>query len=232
MPQQPTRLPTPLDLARVRPRPAQPPPPRNRRQAEMEKDRARQELRTLPAAGFAALPGDEFFAALKQACQDGTANLALIADCERRIKSREVGPRELHQMLFAASDRHAWAGVRTLALAAAGQVPGTAVAVVGLEAQRLGVALMQVTESAADGGFTATASLERDGARRGQGGLRRQQEDRAAGPGAVAAGRAHRAGGASARHPAPRPPRLPGRSGAAPRGPGILARLRGRQGVA
>ncbi|HLN70693.1 MAG TPA: hypothetical protein VK280_25905, partial [Streptosporangiaceae bacterium] len=134
----------------------------------MEKDRARQELRTLlagPAAGFAALPGDEFFAALKQACQDGTANPALIADCERRITSREAGPRELHQMLFAASDRHAWAGVRTLALAAAGQVPGTAVAVVGLEAQRLGVAPMQVTESAADGGFTATASLERDGAR-------------------------------------------------------------------
>ena len=134
----------------------------------MEKDRARQELRALladPAAGFAALSGDEFFAALKQACQDGTANPALIADCERRITSREAGPRELHQMLFAASDRHAWAGVRTLALAAAGQVPGTAVAVVGLEAQRLGVAPMQVTESAADGGFTATASLERDGAR-------------------------------------------------------------------
>ena len=75
----------------------------------MEKDRARQELRALladPAAGFAALPGDEFFAALKQACQDGTASLALIADCERRITSREAGPRELHQMLFAASDRH------------------------------------------------------------------------------------------------------------------------------
>ena len=110
MPQQPSRLPTPLDLARVRPRPAQPPPPpRNRRLAEIEKDRARQELRALladPAAGFAALPGDEFFAALKQACQDGTASLALIADCERRITSREAGPRELHQMLFAASDRH------------------------------------------------------------------------------------------------------------------------------
>ena len=134
----------------------------------MEKGRARQELRALladPAADFAALSGDEFFAALKQACQDGTANPALIADCERRITSREAGPRELHQVLFAASDRQAWAGVRALALAAAGQVPGTAVAVVGLEAQRLGVAPMQVTESAADGGFTATASLERDGAR-------------------------------------------------------------------
>jgi hypothetical protein len=68
-------------------------------------------------------------------------------------------------VLFAASDRYVWAGVRALALAAAGQVPGTAVAVVGVEAQRLGVAPMRVTESAADGGFTATASLERDGAR-------------------------------------------------------------------
>jgi hypothetical protein len=134
----------------------------------MEKDRARRELRVLladPAAGFAALSGDGFLAALKQACQDGTANPALIADCERRITSGEAGPRELHQVLFAASDRPAWAGVRALALAAAGQVPGTAAAVVGLESQRLGVASMQVTESAADGGFTATASLERDGAR-------------------------------------------------------------------
>ena len=134
----------------------------------MEKDRAHQELRALladPATGFAALSGDEFFAALKQACQDGTATPALIADCERRITSREAGPRELHQVLFAASDRHAWAGARALALAATGQGPGTAVAVVGLEAQRLGVAPMQVTESAADGGFTATSSLERDGAR-------------------------------------------------------------------
>jgi hypothetical protein len=61
------------------------------------------------------------FAALKQACQDGTANPALIRGCERRITSREAG--------------------------------------------RLGVAPMQVTESAADGGFTAAASLERDGAR-------------------------------------------------------------------
>jgi hypothetical protein len=134
----------------------------------MEQDRARQELSALladPAAGFAALSGDEFFAALKQACHDGTVNPALIVDCERRITSQEAGPRELHQVLFAVSDRHAWAGVRALALAAAGQVPGAAVAVLGLEAQRLGVAPMQVTESAADGGFTATASLERDGVR-------------------------------------------------------------------
>ena len=83
----------------------------------MDKDRARQELRALladPAAGFAALSGDEFFAALKQACQDGTATPALIADCERRITSGEPGPRELHQVLFAASDSHAWAAVRAL----------------------------------------------------------------------------------------------------------------------
>jgi len=173
MPQRPPRLPSPLDLARVRPRPARPPPPRNRRQAETEKDRARRELRALladPAAGFAALSGDEFFAALKQACQDGTANPALIADCERRITSREVGPRELHQMLFAASNRHGWAGIRALALAAACQIPGAAVAVLGLEAQRLGIAPIQVTESAADGGFTTTASLERDARVEGEAG--------------------------------------------------------------
>jgi hypothetical protein len=134
----------------------------------VEKDRTRQELRALladPAAGFAALSADEFFAALKQACQGGTANPALIADCERRITSGEAGARELHQVLFAASDRQVWAGVRVLALAAAGRAPGTAVAVVGLEAQRLGVAPMQVTESAARGGFTATASLEHRGVR-------------------------------------------------------------------
>jgi hypothetical protein len=41
MPQQPLRLPTPLDLARVRPRRAQPPPPRNRRQTEIGKERPR-----------------------------------------------------------------------------------------------------------------------------------------------------------------------------------------------
>ena len=93
----------------------------------MEKDRARREQGALlahPAAGFAALSGDEFFAALKQACQDGTANPALIADCERRITSGGAGPRALHQVLLAASDRHVWAGGRALALAAAGQVPG------------------------------------------------------------------------------------------------------------
>ena len=44
MPQQPSGLPTPLDLARVRPRPAQP-PPHSRRQAGLEKDRAGQEQR-------------------------------------------------------------------------------------------------------------------------------------------------------------------------------------------
>jgi hypothetical protein len=57
MPQQPPRLPTPLDLARARPRPAQPPPPRSRRQAEKEKDRVHQELRALladPALGARA----------------------------------------------------------------------------------------------------------------------------------------------------------------------------------
>lgn len=87
MPQHPSRLPTPLDLAQVRPRPAQPPPPRNRRQAETVKDRTRQELRALladPATGFAALSAEEFFAALKQACQDGRRETAP----KRRTESR------------------------------------------------------------------------------------------------------------------------------------------------
>ena len=58
----------------------------------MEKDRARQELRALlaePAAGFAALSDHEFFAALKQACQAGTANLCvprtLSTSCDQAI---------------------------------------------------------------------------------------------------------------------------------------------------
>jgi hypothetical protein len=43
--------------------------------------------------------------------------------------------------------------------------PAMAVAVLALEAQRLGVAAMQVTESAAGDGFSARASVERDGVR-------------------------------------------------------------------
>jgi hypothetical protein len=136
-------------------------------------------------------------------------------------------------VLFAASDRHGWAGVRALALAAAAQVPGTAVAIVGLEAQRLGVAPMQVTESAADGGFTATASLERDGARvegkAGYGGSKKTARQAAAL--SLLAALTGLAVPADDDPPAV-PPRLPGRSRAASRGPGILARLPGCQGVA
>ena len=68
-------------------------------------------------------------------------------------------------MLFAARDRHAWAGVRAAALEAVVRGPAMAVAVVGLEAQRLGVAAMQVTESAAGDGFSARRASERDGVR-------------------------------------------------------------------
>ena len=143
-------------------------PPRTRRQADTESEHARRALRALladPAANFAALPADEFFAALKSACQDGVTHPALIADAERRITSAEAGPRELHQVLFATRDQQAWAGARAAAMEAVVRGPAMAVAVLALEAQRLGVAAMQVTESAAGDGFCAGASVERDGVR-------------------------------------------------------------------
>ena len=158
-------MPTPADLARARPKP---PPPKGRIRADIEKERAQQALRSLvadPATDFAALPDDEFFAALKCACQDGIANPAMIADAERRITSGESGPRELHQVLFVAGDHQAWGHVRARALEAAVRDPAMAVSVLSTEAQRLGVAGMRVTESEENGMFTATASLERDGTR-------------------------------------------------------------------
>ncbi len=93
------------------------------------------------------------------------ANPALIADAGRRITSGESGPRELHQVLFAARDHHIWAGVRIRAMEAVARAPAMAITVVSIEAQRLGVAGMRVTESAEGSVFTAKASLERDGTR-------------------------------------------------------------------
>ncbi|MGH3272549.1 MAG: hypothetical protein ACRDN1_26295, partial [Trebonia sp.] len=171
MPSQSPNTPTPADLARLRPRPEppRPAPPRGRRQADGEKERTLlAALRTLvadPCAQFARLPADEFFAALKCACADDVTNPALVADAARRITGGEAGPRELHQVLFAARDHRAWARARELAMAAAGQAPATAVAVVELEAQRLRAAGMQVAESAASDGFAARAWLDRDGER-------------------------------------------------------------------
>src|SRR5271165_561801 len=167
-------MPTPADLARARPKPPTPTPtpqqptPKGRIRADIEKERALRALWRLvadPATDFAALPDDEFFAALKCACQDGIANPAMVADAERRITSGESGPRELHQVLFVAGDRRAWGHVRARALEAAVRDPAMAVSVVSTEAQRLGVAGMRVTESEENGMFTATASLERDGTR-------------------------------------------------------------------
>ncbi len=167
MPSQSPGTPTPADLARLRPRPAAP-PPRRHRPADGEEERALLALRALvadPGTQFAALPADEFFAALKCACADGVTNPALIADATRRITSGEAWPRELHQVLFAARDHHAWARARELAMAAAVRVPATAVAVVELEVQRLRAAGMQVADSAAADGFAARAWLDRDGER-------------------------------------------------------------------
>ena len=170
MPSQSPSTPTPADLARLRSRPAAPPPPR-RRQADAAAERTLLALRALaadPGTRFAALPADEFFAALKCACADGMTNSALNADATRRIASGEAGPRELHQVLFAAPDHHAWARARELAMAAAVRVPAMAVAVVELAASQGGggrAAGMQVAESAAADGFAARAWLDRDGER-------------------------------------------------------------------
>ena len=170
MPSQSSGTPTPADLARLRPRPAAP-APRSHRPADGEKERALLALRALvadPGTQFAALPADEFFAALKCACADGVTNPALITDATRRITSGEAWPRELHQVLFAARDHHAWARARELAMAAAVRVPATAVAVVELAASQGGggrAAGMQVAEFAAADGFAARAWLDRDGER-------------------------------------------------------------------
>src|SRR5271166_1200248 len=180
-------MPTPADLARARlkPPPQQqkpPPSPKGRIRADIDKERAQRALRRLvadPATDFPALPDDEFFAALKCACQDGIANPALIADAERRITSGESGPRELHQVLLVAGDHQAWGHARQRAIEAAVRDPAMAVSVVSAEAQRLGIAGMRVTESEANGMFTAKGSLERDGAPI-EGGQRRASSKKAA----------------------------------------------------
>jgi superfamily II DNA or RNA helicase len=166
------RIPSPADLARVRPAPTPPrlsrtsPPSRGRRLAEIEKERVRQALRSLvadPATDFAALDADEFFAALRCACQDGTVNAALIADVGRRLADGTAASRDLHQVLFAAGDDKGWDHARGAAMAAVARQPHLAVEVVNLEVQRLGAPPMRVSESAGEGGFTARASLRRDG---------------------------------------------------------------------
>jgi hypothetical protein len=148
-------MPTPADLARARPKPPpQQPTPKGRTRADIEKERAQRALRSLvadPATDFAALPDDEFFAALKCACQDGIANPVMIADAERRITSGESGPRELHQVLFVARDRQSWGHVRERALEAAVRDPAMAVSVVSTVAQRLGIAGMRRPRRTAPG---------------------------------------------------------------------------------
>src|ERR1700716_2170466 len=103
-------MPTPAVLARARPTPPPQQPPKGRIRADIEKKNAQRASRSLvadPATDFAAVPADEFYAALKYACQDGIANPAMIADAERRIMSGESGPRELHQVLFVARGHQA-----------------------------------------------------------------------------------------------------------------------------
>jgi superfamily II DNA or RNA helicase len=163
---QPPRIPSPADLARVRLPPTPPRPSRGRRLAEIEQERARRALRSRvadPATDFAALDADEFFAVLRCACQDGTLNAGLIADAGRRLADGTAGSRDLHQVLFAAGDDDGWDHARGAAIAAVARQPHLAVEVAHLEVQRLGAPPMRVTESAGEGGFTARASLDRDG---------------------------------------------------------------------
>jgi hypothetical protein len=151
---------SPADLARVQRPPAPPRPSRGRRLAEIEKERARSVLRSLvadPATDFTALDADEFFAALRCACQDGTANPALTAEVGRRLADGTAASRDLHQVLFTAGDDGGWSAVRSAAMAVVARRPHLAVEVVNLEVQRLGVAPMRVVASADAGSFTARA---------------------------------------------------------------------------
>jgi hypothetical protein len=94
-------------------------PPRNLRSADIESERARQALRALladPAANFAALPADEFFAALKSACQDEVTHPALlrVVRCERRtsltvnVDCWHVLPMGIHATLMLAPGCSPW----------------------------------------------------------------------------------------------------------------------------
>jgi len=109
------------------------------------------------------MDADEFFTALRCACQERTVNAALIADAERRLTDGTAASRELHQVLFVAGDHDGWSDLRGTAMAAVARRPHLAVEVINLEIQRLGVPPMRVTESAGEKGFTTRASLDRDG---------------------------------------------------------------------
>jgi superfamily II DNA or RNA helicase len=166
VPDQSPLTPSPADLARVRRLPAPTWPSRGRRLAEIEKARVRLVIRSLvanPTTDFAALDAEEFFAALRCACQDGLVNGTLVADAGRRIANGTAASRDLHQVLFAAGDDGGWGEVRRAAMAAVARQPHLAVEVVNLEVQRLGAPPVRMSEAAGEGGFTARASLHRDG---------------------------------------------------------------------
>lgn len=166
MPDRSPLIPSPADLARVRRVPAPSQPSRGTRFAEIERERVRSTLVCLvadPATDFTALDADGFFAALRCACQEGLVNAALVTEVGRRVADGTVASRDLHLVLFAAGDGGEWNEVRRAAMAVVARQPHLAVEVVNLEVQRLGVAPMRVIESAGEGGFSARASLGRDG---------------------------------------------------------------------
>ncbi|MDQ1287250.1 MAG: hypothetical protein QG622_815 [Actinomycetota bacterium] len=114
-----------------------------------------------PSTDFASLDAEEFFAVLKCACGDGATNTALIAETRARVGTGAAA-RELHQVLFVARDT-VWHAARHSAMDAVARRPHLAVEIVHLETQRSGGTPLKVSESAVEGGFTAQASLDRDG---------------------------------------------------------------------
>ena len=108
---------------------------------------------------WTALSPDDFFAALKTACQGGgSLPPAAVPETERRLAGRMLQARELHQILLSSGQNDTWVLVRQAALAALAERPDMAVTVVHLEAQRLG-SLAAFEETADGAGFTAQAAV-------------------------------------------------------------------------
>ena len=111
---------------------------------------------------WTALTPDDFFAALRAACQAGSVPATAVRETQRRLADDVLQARELHQVLLATDRSDGWASARQAALAALTERPDMAVTVVHLESQRLGAPA--VFEESADGaGFTARITVTVDG---------------------------------------------------------------------
>jgi len=149
-----SRVPSPAELAvRLKDRPPPAPPP---------KSRARTVARAVGSIqDWGALTGDDFFTALKAACQDGVPADVLaeaVAEAERRLTGGTLQARELHHILLVAGQHGTWQPVRARVFGSLAAEPDTAVTVVYLEAQRLSAPIAFEEGGGADG-FTARATL-------------------------------------------------------------------------